>query len=531
MDYKYHCSSLKRALDLLYANSLTSAKERCNKKNRSEAGEHTIKDSYLEELYEKQNGLCYYSNIPMNFDKSEWKVSIERLDNTKGYIEGNIVLCCLELNTGAKWSLEKVDQAVKSYDSFVFKPVPPRKRKTYNKFPQRIVSTGRHCVYCDEVKTVKEFSALSTCKLCHNEHQKICRSTARGALSRLISNARTSSNIRMKNEGKSDRTVVDIDLEFIIDLYEKQKGRCAYSGIPLQFGSCKDNDWVMSLERLDITKGYTADNVCLICVEFNSCDQSKKTGLDYGRAGWSRLKFELFVAHVKFKKGLISKEELQATIDRQVEVKSRPLQGSYNEQLNNPLKPKLIYKKRKHAHEDLPKLLPQQKRNYGSIYIITSPDGKQFVGKTETLNQADYTIYCDIKRLGYKSITNAIDKYGIENMKFETFLTCEKHLLAHFQETLINELKTSEPNGLNNTIKVKDETKTRISQTLIANRKRFGHNGQELPKYIRFINWADRKGYGIVSHPKCKKMDFASTAAKVDLDVEYQRCTNYLNTL
>lgn len=56
--------------------------------------EFNIDADYLEELWNKQNGLCYYSGIPMLKDRSgKYTLSIDRLDSSIGYTKLNIVLC------------------------------------------------------------------------------------------------------------------------------------------------------------------------------------------------------------------------------------------------------------------------------------------------------------------------------------------------------------------------------------------------------------------------------------------------------
>lgn len=55
------------------------------------------------EIYEKQQGLCYYTNLPINF-RDYWRkniengVSIDRVDNNYGYILKNVVLCHKDIN-------------------------------------------------------------------------------------------------------------------------------------------------------------------------------------------------------------------------------------------------------------------------------------------------------------------------------------------------------------------------------------------------------------------------------------------------
>lgn len=56
---------------------------------------------YLKELFLKQKGKCYWSGLTMMEERSNkhpFQISIERLDNNKGYCKDNIVLCCLMIN-------------------------------------------------------------------------------------------------------------------------------------------------------------------------------------------------------------------------------------------------------------------------------------------------------------------------------------------------------------------------------------------------------------------------------------------------
>jgi hypothetical protein len=57
---------------------------------------------YLEDLYNKQNGLCYYTgkSMPISIGKiNQDGLSLDRLDPNKGYTVGNIVFCRFSINT------------------------------------------------------------------------------------------------------------------------------------------------------------------------------------------------------------------------------------------------------------------------------------------------------------------------------------------------------------------------------------------------------------------------------------------------
>ena len=62
----------------------------------------------------------------------------------------------------------------------------------------------------------------------------------------------------------------DIDKEFLVELYKKQKGMCAISNEPMTMvrgeGDIYEN---MSIDRIDNSKGYIKTNVRLVCRAVN----------------------------------------------------------------------------------------------------------------------------------------------------------------------------------------------------------------------------------------------------------------------
>jgi len=65
--------------------------------------EHTLTVQDINEIYDKQKGLCYWFNIPLipsEKSKHPQQPSLDRLDRNKGYTKENVVLCCYSANIG-----------------------------------------------------------------------------------------------------------------------------------------------------------------------------------------------------------------------------------------------------------------------------------------------------------------------------------------------------------------------------------------------------------------------------------------------
>jgi hypothetical protein len=116
----------------------------------------------------------------------------------------------------------------------------------------------RKCVgFCGKIKLWTEFH--NKCTLC-----KDC--AGKGYLSQWISN--------IKNRSKKKGWSFDIDTSFIQELFEKQDGKCAITKIPFTFNFTKHKNYKKdpfspSIDRIDSSRGYTKDNVRIVCMVVN----------------------------------------------------------------------------------------------------------------------------------------------------------------------------------------------------------------------------------------------------------------------
>ena len=92
----------------LISKAKTAARPGQEKKNgikRTEPLDVTIDEMYLIKQFSKQDGKCYWTEVPMDphgvYEKNNpLAPSLERLDESKGYIPDNVVICLRLFNLG-----------------------------------------------------------------------------------------------------------------------------------------------------------------------------------------------------------------------------------------------------------------------------------------------------------------------------------------------------------------------------------------------------------------------------------------------
>jgi hypothetical protein len=117
----------------------------------------------------------------------------------------------------------------------------------------------------------------SVCKKCQLHKTNVTYSKFDSFILKILNDCKS----RVKKKAAKGRILeMDIDKDFIIDMYNKKKGKCKITGNEMTFNAIneKDDDDSchiinrnnISIDRIDSSKGYTKDNVRLICAIINS---------------------------------------------------------------------------------------------------------------------------------------------------------------------------------------------------------------------------------------------------------------------
>lgn len=194
--------------------------------------------SWFADTLKMQNFKCAYSCVRL----TRYSVSLERLDETKGYSPENCVLIDIHFQTGGRqWSREKF---LSVYEL--------RNTDTYDEH---------------EVRETINWNQLTESERRSRAHKTRPRRDQQHAteLYKIVQQLRnsTKANTKSRNSNGCNHEESEITIEYLIELWEKQRGRCYYLNIPMN--TC--GEWQVSVERIDESKGYTKDNIVLTTLE------------------------------------------------------------------------------------------------------------------------------------------------------------------------------------------------------------------------------------------------------------------------
>lgn len=134
------------------------------------------------------------------------------------------------------------------------------------------------CRSCNNEKALELFSPrkhpdykmwITECRVCENKRKDVV------AKQRVLNNG-LEWNIKQILRGINQRSSkfqreCDIDVEFLVELYNQQEGICPYSGRKMVFDI--NSPERLSLDRKDSNKGYIKTNVVWCCWQANNIKQ------------------------------------------------------------------------------------------------------------------------------------------------------------------------------------------------------------------------------------------------------------------
>lgn len=84
----------KETFEIRIRQKLFSANRTCKEKNM----EFNITLQDVLNLWEKQNGKCFYTGVQMSQFRGDFGFSVDRVDSSRGYVLGNCVLAATVIN-------------------------------------------------------------------------------------------------------------------------------------------------------------------------------------------------------------------------------------------------------------------------------------------------------------------------------------------------------------------------------------------------------------------------------------------------
>lgn len=255
--------------------------------------ETDLTEEFIFALWEEQEHRCAISgHLLETRPHTDWSASIERMVDELFYTQDNVSIIAQRFNTPKKWTREKYLQVPLLREEIIDLEKlrfmidearhAPIRTDFVAKNPRRSPNEKGQwkCNKCEIWKPLDNFIFYNKARGTPRVYCKKCSSKItkqryddrlRSFLERLIADCRGTTK-RRNTKGREHE--FNITLDHILDLLWEQKGRCYYSGIPLSF--ITDSNWKLSIERLNNDIGYVIGNAVLICVEFQSCDQTRQ---------------------------------------------------------------------------------------------------------------------------------------------------------------------------------------------------------------------------------------------------------------
>lgn len=139
---------------------------------------------------------------------------------------------------------------------------------------EKIIIIEKECSRCGELKKIKEYYKEKRtidgyqvqCKECRKKQNNLRFNTLGGCIINILKNTR--------KRAKKKEMEYNLTNKFIHKVYHKQNGLCALSNMKMNTESGHEtyrvNPYRISIDRIVSSKGYTQDNIQLVCAKINS---------------------------------------------------------------------------------------------------------------------------------------------------------------------------------------------------------------------------------------------------------------------
>ncbi len=124
--------------------------------------------------------------------------------------------------------------------------------------------TDRECKQCGEAYIGRGNSRYCSSPCLHMNQYEANMLKPEWRIKRLLGMA--------KNRAKTKGLPFNLDLDYLLGLWEENDGCCEISGIPIELGRSekgKTHPYAPSLDRITPDLGYTKGNVRIICYQMN----------------------------------------------------------------------------------------------------------------------------------------------------------------------------------------------------------------------------------------------------------------------
>ncbi|EGG14586.1 hypothetical protein DFA_12363 [Cavenderia fasciculata] len=222
-------------------------------------GRFDLKEKHVNNMIQAQYKLCSILKVPLRlFTKTNFKLSLDRINDSITYTKPNTRITCLEVNTRSKW-----------------------------RFP-------------DPAVLIENF--LFGSKLTNGKLDTLFHSHAIGEAIKFVLHS-AKCNTRNKAVGRRLFGKYEINYNFMVLLYFFQGGRSWYTrailGVPPREQSIRDHPSSLSPERLDVLTSYTLENTVLIDSRTQSTNNraayKNPEDFTFGDGNWSKLKFYFMI--------------------------------------------------------------------------------------------------------------------------------------------------------------------------------------------------------------------------------------------